>query len=244
MYRFFMSLKQPDGSFLVAEHSEVDVRGIYCLLCVAITLNIVTPELIAGTPEFILSLQTYEGGFASSSHPYFSALPKSLETLLDSPRPPLGEAHGGYTYCAVASWVMLRPFLPKNSKLTINLNTLTRWLVNMQGSEIELGGFRGRTNKLVDACYSWWVAGCFPLLRSLGVRMKGPLIPPLDKLEEANESDDQWTDVDGKDSGFGHPHLIQLYCIPDSLFNRKALQEYILYAAQHSAGGLRDKPPK
>jgi protein farnesyltransferase subunit beta len=26
LYEFFMSLKQPDGSFLVAEHMEVDVR--------------------------------------------------------------------------------------------------------------------------------------------------------------------------------------------------------------------------
>lgn len=28
MYRFFMSLKQPDGSFLVAHHAEVDVRCV------------------------------------------------------------------------------------------------------------------------------------------------------------------------------------------------------------------------
>lgn len=26
MYDFFMSLKQPDGAFLVAHHAEVDVR--------------------------------------------------------------------------------------------------------------------------------------------------------------------------------------------------------------------------
>lgn len=26
------------------------------------------------------------------------------------------------------------------------------------------GGFQGRTNKLVDACYSWWQGGLFPLL--------------------------------------------------------------------------------
>lgn len=30
----------------------------------------------------------------------------------------------------------------------------------------------------------------------------------------------------------------------DSVFNRRALQEYILIAGQHAAGGLRDKPPK
>jgi len=32
--------------------------------------------------------------------------------------------------------------------------------------------------------------------------------------------------------------------VPESFFNRHALQEYILLAAQHPAGGLRDKPPK
>ncbi len=32
--------------------------------------------------------------------------------------------------------------------------------------------------------------------------------------------------------------------ILDSFFNRQALQEYILLAGQHPAGGLRDKPPK
>lgn len=29
------------------------------------------------------------------------------------------------------------------------------------------GGFQGRTNKLVDGCYSFWVGGVFPLLDEL-----------------------------------------------------------------------------
>jgi protein farnesyltransferase subunit beta len=41
-------------------------------------------------------------------------------------------------------------------KLQIDLKILLRWLVQVQGTEAELGGFRGRTNKLVDGCYSWW----------------------------------------------------------------------------------------
>jgi len=28
------------------------------------------------------------------------------------------------------------------------------------------GGFAGRTNKLVDACYSWWVGGCWSLIEA------------------------------------------------------------------------------
>ncbi|KZV63174.1 terpenoid cyclases/Protein prenyltransferase [Peniophora sp. CONT] len=227
LYKFFMSLKQPDGSFIVSHHGEVDVRGIYCLLVTAYLLNIVTPELIDGTAAFIASCQTYEGGFASASHPYYAAKESEdapLKCLL-SPRPSLGEAHGGYTYCALASWVLLKPFLSENDGVPrINLKRLARWAVNMQGSEIEVGGFRGRTNKLVDGCYSWWCGGEFDLLESLGVATASGAREPVEHAAE--ETEDGWDDAD------------------DSLFNRKALQEYILLTGQHPAGGLRDKPPK
>ena len=29
------------------------------------------------------------------------------------------------------------------------------------------GGFQGRTNKLVDSCYSFWQAGQFPIIHSI-----------------------------------------------------------------------------
>lgn len=32
------------------------------------------------------------------------------------------------------------------------------------------GGFAGRTNKLVDACYSWWVGGCWSLIEAASQR--------------------------------------------------------------------------
>ena len=32
------------------------------------------------------------------------------------------------------------------------------------------GGFAGRTNKLVDACYSWWVGGCWSLIEAYAER--------------------------------------------------------------------------
>ena len=35
-----------------------------------------------------------------------------------------------------------------------------------------------------------------------------------------------------------------LFLSTDDLYDKKALQEYILYAGQHPVGGLRDKPPK
>ncbi|PFH45619.1 hypothetical protein AMATHDRAFT_77974 [Amanita thiersii Skay4041] len=255
MYNFFMSLKQKDGSFLVAKHAEVDVRGIYCLLVTATLLDMLTPELVAGTAEFIASCQTYEGGFSSSSQPYFSVSQTqtpspspspSPSLLLPFPRPSLGEAHGGYTFCSLASWVALRPMFPhifKEQRPSIDTPNLLRWLTHMQGNAIEVGGFRGRTNKLVDGCYSWWCGGCFPLLEALDVCANDnvvvvvgggghgqPNYPPTGETaaagEEGEAQEEVWDDVD------------------DALYSRIALQEYILYAGQHPAGGLRDKPPK
>ncbi|TEB26162.1 farnesyltransferase subunit beta [Coprinellus micaceus] len=234
IYDFFMSLKQKDGSFLVAHHSEVDVRGIYCLLVVATLLDILTPELVAGTPEFIASCQTYEGGFSCASYPEYD--PSNPERIIDSgSRPSLGEAHGGYTFCALASWIMLQPYINLSpSKPSLNLKSLTRWLVNMQGTETELGGFKGRTNKLVDGCYSWWCGGSFALLEALGVGgLENAKAPSDEVIEEEEEilrglkvESGDWVDVD------------------DEIFNSKALQEYILFAGQTPSGGLRDKPPK
>lgn len=190
MYNFLLSVKQPDGSFIMHKGGEVDVRcvpihsllpparltrlsslsGCYCALTIATLLNILTPQLAANTSAFIASCQTYEGGLASSSHPFTSS----------NLTPPLGEAHGGYTFCAVASWAMLRPFANEKSpafvpppstsprkKKELNLKSLMRWSSSVQAMPIEGGGFRGRTNKLVDGCYSWWCGGLFGVLGGL-----------------------------------------------------------------------------
>lgn len=209
-----------------------------------------TPELVEGTATFLASCQTYEGGFSSASHPFYSA---KTDRVLRAPKPHLGEAHGGYTFCALASWILLQSYLnleahpsqspgPWETEFTterpkVDLKRLTRWLVNMQGSEVELGGFRGRTNKLVDGCYSWWCGGAFSLLEAFGV---GGLQNLTEKDVEVDEGVDppQKPDAPGVEEHDGWDD------VDESLFNRKALQEYILLAGQHPAGGLRDKPPK
>jgi protein farnesyltransferase subunit beta len=234
--------------------------GIYCLLVTASLLNILTPELVEGTATFLASCQTYEGGFSSASHPFYSI---ETDRVLRSPRPNLGEAHGGYTFCALASWILLQNYLNLDSntihrsdsssriasaegqwsnELTtqrprIDIKRLTRWLVSMQGSEVELGGFRGRTNKLVDGCYSWWCGGSFTLLESLGVG-------GLQNLTSKDVEIDEVIDIDQAPDHSKEEQQGGWDYIDESLFNRKALQEYILLAGQHPAGGLRDKPPK
>ena len=77
------------------------------------------------------------------------------------------------------------------------------------------GGFSGRTNKLVDGCYSHWVAGCFPIIRAClasghAPKSDGSRLPPEPE---------------------------------DGLFSREGLIRYILSCCQdHKSGGLRDKP--
>lgn len=60
-----------------------------------------------------------------------------------------------------------------------SMTFLQRWLA-MRQMRFE-GGFQGRTNKLVDGCYSFWQAGVFPLVHSI-----------LTKQEDTALSMDSW----------------------------------------------------
>ncbi|KAI9497746.1 terpenoid cyclases/protein prenyltransferase alpha-alpha toroid [Zychaea mexicana] len=178
LYEFLMRMKQPDGSFTMHTGGEIDIRGSYCALSVATLTNLLTPELTKNCSDFICRAQTYEGGIG----PY-----------------PGKEAHNGYTFCGVAAMEIL------GHMEKFDMDKLIKWCSERQmGLE---GGFQGRTNKLVDGCYSFWGAGSFPLLHTEMLRQ-------------------------GKAQGF------------DYMFDREALQEYILLCCQSKYGGLIDKPGK
>ena len=68
------------------------------------------------------------------------------------------EAHGGYSFCGFAALILM------DRGQLCNLEGLLRWAANRQ-MRLE-GGFQGRTNKLVDGCYSFWQGGTFPLLHT------------------------------------------------------------------------------
>lgn len=144
LYQWFLSLKNEHGSFFMHLGGESDARSTYCVLSVAALLNMATDELVAGCRNFLLSCQTYEGGFAGI---------------------PYTEAHGGYTFCALAAL-----YLTPGKFEGVNIESLLRWLGARQ-LHLE-GGFSGRTNKLVDACYSYWIGAPFALLESsLGFKL-------------------------------------------------------------------------
>ena len=134
---FLRRMKRPDGSFSMHDDGECDVRGVYTALAVASLTNLLDDELSRGAAEWIASCQTYEGGIGAT---------------------PGEEAHGGYTFCGLASMVLL------DRVELLRVPPLTRWLVERQMGVH--GGFQGRTNKLVDGCYSFWQGGAFPLLEA------------------------------------------------------------------------------
>ncbi|CAG8558918.1 9604_t:CDS:10 [Ambispora leptoticha] len=141
LYKWLLKLKQPDGSFVMSEGGEVDVRGAYCALSVAVLTNILTPELTAGTAEWIKKCQNFDGGIGGV---------------------PGIEAHGGYAFCALAAMEIM------GKTDLLDIPRLLKWAVSLQMS-LE-GGFQGRPNKLVDGCYSFWVGGLFPLIEAILTR--------------------------------------------------------------------------
>lgn len=60
----------------------------------------------------------------------------------------------------------------------LDVSLLMSWLSARQYAPE--GGFAGRTNKLVDGCYSHWVGGCWPLLEA---SISGPQVQ--DKLTKS-----------------------------------------------------------
>lgn len=138
LQKFLWTVRDVDGSFALHKGGEQDIRGAYCAISVAKITNTYTDALFDKTAEWIVSCQTYEGGFAGC---------------------PGMEAHGGYAFCGIAALALL------NRTQLCDIDALLRWCVNRQMS-LE-GGFQGRTNKLVDGCYSFWQGAAFPIISAI-----------------------------------------------------------------------------
>ncbi|CAF2957240.1 unnamed protein product [Rotaria sp. Silwood2] len=134
-----------NGSFSLHIDGESDIRATYCAATVATLCQLEDrAELFEDTAEWVASCQTYEGGFGAC---------------------PGAEAHGGYSFCGYATLLLL------DRESICDRESLLRWTVNRQMT-FE-GGFQGRTNKLVDGCYSFWVGALLPLIQA--VQRKKPI---------------------------------------------------------------------
>lgn len=142
IYDWLVLLKQPNGGFKTCLGvGEVDTRGVYCALSIASLLGIITDELVDGVVDFLVNCQSYEGGFGGCPHE--------------------DEAHGGYTFCAVASLCIL------DAIDHIDVAGLSRWCSQRQLDPER--GLCGRSNKLVDGCYSFWVGGTAAIMELYGL---------------------------------------------------------------------------
>lgn len=146
---FLKKMKQPNGGFQVSEGGETDVRAMYCALAVASIMGILDgPDgqaLKQGCVQYLGSLQAFDGGLGGE---------------------PGSEAHGGNTYCGMAALAILSP-LEENGHANegVDIEQVIDWAV-MRQMRYE-GGFQGRTNKLVDSCYSFWVGAIFPIIAAI-----------------------------------------------------------------------------
>ncbi|KAF3393102.1 Protein farnesyltransferase subunit beta [Talaromyces pinophilus] len=187
MWSWLGQLKQPDGGFQLVIDGEEDVRGAYCAMVTISLLNLpleLPPEAEArkyglrtfldGLPEYLsrcefekhatttnadeVAGQTYEGGLSG--------------------KPGAAEAHGAYAFCVLACLCIMGQ--PKDMITRyMDIPLLISWLSARQYAPE--GGFSGRTNKLVDGCYSHWVGDCWPLVQSAlnGPYRDGDAVPEM-----------------------------------------------------------------
>ncbi|XP_022665679.1 geranylgeranyl transferase type-1 subunit beta-like isoform X1 [Varroa jacobsoni] len=131
-------LQLEDGSFASQWlDGEIDMRFVYCAVCVAYMLNDFSTINIDACVHFILDCFTYEGGVACV---------------------PGCEAHGGSTYCAIASLALL----DRLDAIGDRQNQLVQWCLFRQDKK----GFNGRPNKVEDTCYSFWIGGTLRILKA------------------------------------------------------------------------------
>lgn len=99
------------------------------------------------------------------------------------------------------------------------------------------GGFQGRTNKLVDACYSFWQGGACAILDVLK-KDRGDVVTDVTNVGNVEvECLDDSVEV-------GSSILAPTSASGQQCYNQFALQRYLLHCSQQIDGGMRDKPSK
>ena len=155
LWRFLGNLKQPDGGFNMTTGGEEDIRGAYCALVVLSLLNLpleLPPSaparsqglttFVDGLGQWIARCQAFDGGISAA---------------------PGNEAHGAYAFCGLGALAILGPPGETLNKY-LDVQRLVHWLSARQCAPE--GGYNGRTNKLVDGCYSHWVGGCWAIVEA------------------------------------------------------------------------------
>lgn len=244
--RWILSLRLPNGAYRMHTGGEVDVRASYCVSVISTLLQLDRRDEIMDleAARYVAQCQTYEGGIRPS-----------LESA---------EAHGGYTQCGVAALLLMKQFDLLDS------DNLLRWTVERQMPWE--GGFCGRTNKLVDSCYSFWL-GSSHVMCLIGeatrklARNEDLAAEELFLLDYAQLLDLSTLNIESSvqaemvarsvnlrsrslsanaDAEYDDSSEVSVDELDevtgDLLFNQRRLQWYVLQCCQNPSGGLMDKP--
>lgn len=150
----------------------------------------------------------------------------------------------------------------------LDLPRLIDWVVFRQGVE---GGFQGRTNKLVDGCYSFWQGAVLFLIQRLNLVVREQLGLSNDLSTESDDSSESELSVEevhlkgtsshvqetrglgqeGQENASDSPKIadtgyefINRPIAMQPLYDSMYLQQYVLLCSQINGGGFRDKPGK
>jgi len=141
LLRGVRALQRTDGSFNSSlEGGEHDMRFVFCAAAVCRMLGDEDCSIgmdVDAACDYVLSSISYDGGIGQG---------------------PMQEAHGGSTYCAVATLALTRRL--DKALGPHRFQRLCRWCVNRLQD-----GFCGRPNKPGDTCYTFWVGATLKLLR-------------------------------------------------------------------------------
>eukprot|EP00088_Acartia_fossae_P039558 TRINITY_DN41184_c0_g1_i2.p1 TRINITY_DN41184_c0_g1~~TRINITY_DN41184_c0_g1_i2.p1 ORF type:complete len:371 (+),score=48.66 TRINITY_DN41184_c0_g1_i2:39-1151(+) len=130
------SLQLSTGCFQATHESEEnDMRFIYCAAAISKIINIKSGIDKEKAIDYIQKSISYEGGIAQG---------------------PWLEAHGGSTYCAIASLSLMESMDALSAQ---QRQQVVHWLINRQRH-----GFNGRPDKDDDTCYTFWIGGALHLL--------------------------------------------------------------------------------
>ncbi|KAJ3399349.1 Geranylgeranyl transferase type-1 subunit beta [Chytriomyces hyalinus] len=127
------------GSFVASQdNSESDMRFLFSACSISYILNDFSGIDKDAAVRYILNSKSHENAFGQGAEL---------------------EAHGGSTYCAVAS-LALMDRLDALDADSVKLH-LIEWLLKRQQED---RGFAGRPGKVSDTCYSFWIGGTLEIL--------------------------------------------------------------------------------
>ena len=155
------------ASVTLTTDTRDDIRFLYCATaCLYLLERRWTSCQIKKITSYVSGCQASEGGFGCE---------------------PGAEAHGGHTWCALATYDLLSRMGSDSVNASIEPR---RWL--------ERRGLTGRPGKTNDACYSWWIGASKACLEG-----SIPTVSPfIDSCE--NQSTGGWSDRPGNASDLFH----------------------------------------